>query len=103
MHLADKGVMRINPIILSIAMLSAIPFFQLSAEVTGASAGLSGAPGDSTCVSCHGSRVNSNGGSVTITTANGASYIPGQATQVTVTVADPTAKVWGFEASPRVT
>lgn len=76
----------------------------LRADITGADPRLSGAPGDQTCTSCHGTgQANANGGSVAISFANGATtYTPGQTTQVTVTVADPTAKDWGFELSPRL-
>lgn len=75
----------------------------LLAHITGADIRYSGGGNDSTCLSCHGVRANANGGSVTVSFANGAtSYTPGQQTQVTVTVADPTAKDWGFELSPRL-
>ena len=72
------------------------------AYVTGADPGLSGAPGDGTCIQCHGTTLNSGGGSVTLSFAGGNKYTPGATQLVTVTIMDPTAKRWGFEASPRV-
>ena len=72
------------------------------ADASGADAGLSGAPGDGTCISCHRSTLNAGTGSLKISFANGTTYVPGQTQLVTVTLSDPTAKRWGFEASPRV-
>jgi hypothetical protein len=69
---------------------------------SGADPGYSGAPGDSTCIACYGTKLNSGSGSVTLQFANGTTYTPGQTQLVTVTIADPTAKRWGFEASPRL-
>jgi uncharacterized protein (TIGR03437 family) len=87
-------------------LLSGFCFFSMrffaKADSTGADPGYSGAPGDSTCISCHGTTLNSGTGSVKISFANGTTYIPGQSQVVTVTIADPTAKRWGFEASPRL-
>ena len=74
----------------------------LFADVSGADPGYSGAPGDGTCLSCHGTTLNSGGGSLKLAFANGTTYVPGQKQRVTVTIADPTAVRWGFEASPRL-
>ncbi len=74
----------------------------LKADATGADPGLSGAPGDSTCLQCHGTTANSGGGSLSIAFAKGNTYTPGQTQLVTVSIQDSTAKRWGFEVSPRV-
>jgi uncharacterized protein (TIGR03437 family) len=62
--------------------------------------GFTGAPAEGTCVSCHYTYGVPNppgtGGSVQITGLP-ASYTPGQSYNVTVTVAHPTARAWGFE------
>lgn len=75
---------------------------QLAALPTGAPPGMSGAPGDNTCTSCHGGNPNTGQGSVTLTFANGTTYTPGQTQRVTVTITDPNGRRWGFQASPRV-
>ncbi len=75
----------------------------LMADNSGADPGLSGAPGDSTCIACHGTKLNAGTGNVLLQFANGKTYTPGKTQLVTVTVTDPTAKRWGFEASPRLT
>ena len=62
---------------------------------------LSGAPGEMTCASCHGRGVSTEPGSVRFEFEGGATYTPGAAKRVTVTVADPQARRWGFEASAR--
>lgn len=84
------------------ALCCALPVGAL-AHSFGADPGYSGAPGDSDCTACHGGRPNSGPGKVAIAFAAGTSYVPGQTTRVTVTVADPNARRWGFEASPRMT
>lgn len=80
------------------SLLAAI---QLSAHSAGPDPGLSGAPGDSTCSACHGGPPNTGSGSVKIAFANPA-YASGQKIRITVTVADPQARRWGFELSPRL-
>ena len=71
---------------------------------TGAPQGHSGAPGDLVCTACHTSNptVNSGPGSVTVTFSDGTTYTLGVAKRVTVTITDPNARRWGFQASPRV-
>lgn len=76
----------------------------LRADINGADPRLSGAPGDQTCTSCHGGgRANVGSGGVQIAFASGSTYVPGEKQRVTVTVSDPTARIWGFETSPRLT
>lgn len=59
--------------------------------------GVTGAPGEGTCVMCHTTYpLNSGAGSLAIT-GIGATYTPGTAYPVEVTLADPDAMRWGFE------
>jgi len=84
---------------LTIGALGAATAF---AHAAGPDPGLSGAPGDSTCVACHGGSPNTGPGKVSLAFANGLTYTAGQTQVVTVTVEDPSARRWGFEASPRL-
>lgn len=60
--------------------------------------GTTGAPGQSTCASCHsGTPVNGGGGSVVVTGIPATGYVPGTTYPVTVTVSDPAARRYGFE------
>ena len=76
----------------------------LLARSAGAPERHSGAPGDTTCTQCHTTnpQVNSGPGNVTIKFSDGTTYTPGQAQKVTVTITDPNARRWGFQASPRI-
>lgn len=77
-----------------------MPLFGRSA---GAPQGNTGAPGDNVCTACHTTNaVNSGPGNVKVTFASGTTYTPGQTQKVTVTITDPNARRWGFQASPRV-
>lgn len=85
-----------------VAALATLPMIA-SAHAVGAPARKTGAPGDTTCTSCHsGTEVNAGGGRVQITAAGGANYTPGERQKITVTVTDPTAQRYGFEASARL-
>lgn len=68
--------------------------------------GYSGAPGDSPtgCIAskCHTGTPNSGTGSVRIVVSGGATYIPGQTQQISVTITDSTEKKYGFQLSARV-
>jgi len=60
--------------------------------------GYTGAPGEKLCTNCHtGSAPNSGSGSLSITGVPD-SYEPGAEYVVFVTLTDPGAKMWGFEA-----
>ncbi len=63
-----------------------------------------GAPGDTTCAQagCHVGTPNTGPGSITITFPGGLTYTPGVKQRVSVTVADPTARRWGFQMSARL-
>ena len=59
--------------------------------------GVTGAPGEGTCVMCHTTfPLNSGAGSLAIT-GIGATYTPGTTYPVEVTLSDPDAVRWGFE------
>lgn len=75
----------------------------LWADSNGADPGLTGAPGDGTCLSCHtGTALNAGGGSVKIVLPGAATYTPGVKQHITVQVADSAQKRWGFELSARL-
>jgi uncharacterized protein (TIGR03437 family) len=86
-------------------LLAAIPAL-IYASASGPDPGLAGVPNEAgTCAACHGSgtnSINTKGGSVTVTLPNGNSYVPGQVQHLVVTVADPTARRWGFQLTARV-
>ena len=82
--------------------LSIVAVAPLWGRASGANlTGYSGAPGEGTCTSCHSANANTAGGAVAIT-ADRSTYPPGQLVRIRVTVADPAARRWGFELSPRL-
>ena len=85
----------------TIAILSTIPVL-IHAYSTGPDARSTGAPGDAICTRCHSGTVNSGPGSVTIAFAGGQTYTPGQTKRLTVTVADPDQRRWGFQVTARL-
>jgi uncharacterized protein (TIGR03437 family) len=93
---------RTSSIVLAIS--AALPLLLL-ADATGPEPGYAGVPGElGTCAACHGSgssSVNTKAGSVSIAFPNGLTYTPGQKQHWVVTVADSTARRWGFEATAR--
>ena len=51
---------------------------------------------------CHvGTAINGGGGSVKVTFPGGATYAPGVKQHLVVTIADPTARIWGFQLTAR--
>jgi len=72
----------------------------LFAYSTGPDAGYAGAPGESTCSSCHSG--GNGSGSVSVTFPGGLSYTPGMAQSLVVTVADPAQRRWGFQLTARM-
>ena len=87
-------------------LLGVIPALIYAYEY-GPDAGYTGAPGDNktACIAagCHAGTVNEFKGSVAITVAGGNTYTPGGgAQQISVTVADPAMKNWGFEMTARL-
>src|SRR5258706_10207518 len=85
-------------------VLIALPILAL-ADADGPEPGLAGVPGEQgNCTVCHGSgtsSVNKGGGSVQIAFPNGTTYVPGQVQKWIVTIADSSAKRWGFQAAAR--
>ena len=73
------------------------------ADANGPDPGLSGVPGEAgPCANCHGSgasSVNTNGGKLALNTGTTATYVPGEIQHWIVTIADPSAKRWGFQAA----
>ncbi len=78
------------------ALALALPSVVL-ASASGPINGVTGAPGEGTCVQCHNTfPLNSGAGSLVVS-GIGETYTPGQAYTVDVTLADPVALRWGFE------
>jgi uncharacterized protein (TIGR03437 family) len=62
-----------------------------------------GAPGERVCTACHNGTLNSGGGMVAVSFADGnASYSPGVTKRVRVQITDSAALVYGFEMSARI-
>jgi uncharacterized protein (TIGR03437 family) len=89
----------------TVTLLAAIPAL-IYGNSSGPDPGLAGVLNEQgTCAACHGSgtsAINTKGGSVTVNLPNGNTYVPGQVQHLVVTVADPTARRWGFELTARV-
>ena len=88
----------------SAVVLAAIPVL-IYAHAAGPDPRNTGAPGDTTCadVGCHGGgKVNVGGGNVAVSFPNGLSYTPGVTQQLTVTITDSAAKVYGFQLTARL-
>lgn len=74
------------------------------AEDHGPDPGLTGAPGEQTCTSCHaGTALNAGGGKVALTLPNGSTYTPGTKQRITITITDGTATRYGFQLTARLT
>ena len=69
-----------------------------AARSTLAPASVTGAPGEGTCLDCHGLTINDGVGTISINVAglDAAGYTPGQTYDVTVTLARTGALRWGF-------
>lgn len=86
-----KGVI----ILLGLLMVPAIALGYASGPPNEAT----GAPGEGTCVDCHGSfPVNSGNGSLTI--VGPSQFIAGHTYPIVVTIQDPGQQRWGFEFTP---
>lgn len=72
------------------------------ARSAGAPAFATGAPGDGICTDCHGGVANSGSGGVQISLVDATNWTPGQQVRLRITLADPTARRWGFQISPRL-
>src|SRR5690348_4356376 len=88
------------------AILSVVPALIYAYEY-GPDAGNAGVPGEGTCAQagCHTGTNNLNnssfGGSVKVTFPGAMTYTPGVKQHLTVTVADPSQKKWGFQLTAR--
>lgn len=83
----------------SAMVFAALPIL-IYAYAEGPQPGYSGVPGESgTCAVCHAGP--SGSGSVKVTFPNGPTYTPGVSQTLTVTVADPAQRRWGFELTVR--
>ena len=85
-------------------ILSAIPAL-IFAYSSGPDPRKTGAPGDTTCsqIGCHiGTLVNGGGGKVEISFDSGTTYTPGTKVRVTVKITDSAARIYGFQASSRL-
>src|SRR5436305_8268970 len=84
-------------------IMGAIPVL-LWAHSSGPDAGKAGVAGETTCnqAQCHvGTAVNGGGGSVKVTFPGASTYTPGLKQHLVVTIADPTARMWGFQLTAR--
>src|SRR5436190_2425738 len=88
-----------------VAMLTAIAPTSALGHSYGPAPRFTGGPGDNprACTLCHiGNALNSGAGSVKIVLQSGAVYIPGVKQRITVQIADPTQRRWGFELTARL-
>ena len=71
------------------------------ANSAGPPAGTSGAPGERTCASsgCH--TITANTGSVSASFGTTQTFVPGAPQHIVISVKDPTAQRWGFQATAR--
>ncbi|MEO7144433.1 MAG: choice-of-anchor V domain-containing protein [Bryobacteraceae bacterium] len=82
-----------------IAILAAAVPALLFAYAEGPDAGLAGVPGENNCTACHSG--SSGSGNVQVTFPNGATYTPGAAQHLVVTITDSSQRRWGFELTAR--
>src|SRR5712671_5329007 len=88
-----------------VAILAAIVPVGAFGHSYGPAPRVTGAPGDNAraCTACHAtSALNSGTGSVKILLLSGPVYIPGVKQRVSVQVADPNQRRWGFELTARM-
>ena len=81
------------------AILSVIPVL-IYASATKTDVGSAGVPNESSCARCH-SGNSTFPGSVKVDFPGKLTYVPGQTQRLTVTVADPDQKRWGFQLTAR--
>jgi uncharacterized protein (TIGR03437 family) len=89
-------------ILLGTLLLGAVTALSLHAYSSGPDPGLAGVPNElGTCAACHGRGISTSGGSVSITFPNGNTYVPGEVQHWIVTIADSSARRWGYQAAVR--
>src|SRR3954453_6821290 len=96
------SMLRLSPVLILASVIAPAGVF---AHSYGPAPRVTGAPGDNprACTLCHtGSALNSGSGSVKIVLQGVAFYIPGVRQRVTVQVADPGQRRWGFELTARL-
>jgi uncharacterized protein (TIGR03437 family) len=88
----------------TVVVMAAIPVIIIGHEF-GPDAGKNGVPGESLCTEagCHIGTANSGPGSVSVAFPNGLTYTPGVKQHLTVTIADPNQRAWGFQLTARQT
>ncbi|MDE3198700.1 MAG: hypothetical protein KGN84_20300 [Acidobacteriota bacterium] len=95
---------RHKVVIKILSVTAAIPLI-VHAYATGPVPGVTGAPGDKTCIQagCHSGTANSGPGGVSIVLpqGNAGTYTPGQTMQIMVQISDATKKSYGFELTAR--
>lgn len=82
-------------------MAAAVPLLLLAFS-SGPPPRVTGAPGDGLCTQCHTGTANLGRGSVQVIFPEGLVYRPGIRQELTVRVADPAARVFGFQLSVRL-
>lgn len=104
MRFLKKSVFSVFVLVtMSLYLLSDRAGMSVKAKVFGGPPlGFTGAPNEGTCIGCHYTygepNVPNSGGSVVLSGLP-ATFNPGQTYTVTITVAHPTARRWGFEAT----
>src|SRR5262245_38643038 len=73
------------------------------AHSSGPDVGATGAPGEQTCArsGCHLGTTANSAGSVSVNFPSGTTYTPGTKQHLVVTIANPTARAWGFQLTAR--
>ncbi len=71
------------------------------AASTGPVPEVAGVPGEDNCTQCHGTTVNTGGGKLTVSLVDASTWTPGQQVRLRITLADPTARRWGFQITAR--
>ena len=73
----------------------------LLARISGPVAGVAGVPGEADCTDCHSATINTGAGKLQIQLVDASTWTPGKQVRVRVTLADPTARRWGFQLTAR--
>ena len=94
----------VSALVLVLAAVAAVVWPVLGLAYSGGPPdAMTNAPGEGVCTACHGTfGLNSGAGSLTIS-GIGTEYEPGQTYHIEVTLADPQASHWGFEATAYAT
>lgn len=87
--------------LLSLCLGSFFAAGSLWGSSSGAPAQTAGVPGEGDCTACHGSGLNTGAGSLKIELLNASTWSPGTQARLRITLADPTARRWGFQLTAR--